>query len=273
MPVNAFNGTHNWGYDGVLWSAVHEQYGGPAAYQRFVDGCHAAGIGVIQDVVHNHLGPSGNYLPRVRALPQAGRQHVGRPGQPRRRGQPRGAPLHPRQRADVVRRHARRRAAARRRARAVRRVAGPPARGDGGRGGRPVGPPAPAADPDRRVRPQRPAPGDAARGRRLRPRRPVERRLPPRRARRADRRDRRLLRRLRAARRRSAKVLAQRASSTTAPSARSATASTACRSTSTGCPRGGSWWPARTTTRSATGPAATGSPRRSTTTSWRAPRC
>jgi maltooligosyltrehalose trehalohydrolase len=63
MPVNAVNGTHNWGYDGVLWSAVHEQYGGPAGYQRFVDGCHAAGLGVIQDVVHNHLGPSGNYLP------------------------------------------------------------------------------------------------------------------------------------------------------------------------------------------------------------------
>jgi maltooligosyltrehalose trehalohydrolase len=63
MPVNAFNGTHNWGYDGVLWSAVHEPYGGPEGYQRFVDGCHAAGLGVIQDVVHNHLGPSGNYLP------------------------------------------------------------------------------------------------------------------------------------------------------------------------------------------------------------------
>ena len=63
LPVNAFNGTHNWGYDGVLWSAVHEQYGGPAAYQRFVDAAHAAGLGVIQDVVHNHLGPSGNYLP------------------------------------------------------------------------------------------------------------------------------------------------------------------------------------------------------------------
>ena len=47
----------------MLWSAVHEPYGGPAGYQRFVDGCHAAGIGVIQDVVHNHLGPSGNYLP------------------------------------------------------------------------------------------------------------------------------------------------------------------------------------------------------------------
>lgn len=64
MPVNAVNGTWNWGYDGVLWSAVHEPYGGPAAYQRFVDACHAAGLGVVQDVVHNHLGPSGNYLPR-----------------------------------------------------------------------------------------------------------------------------------------------------------------------------------------------------------------
>jgi len=63
MPVNAFNGPWNWGYDGVLWFAVHEEYGGPAAYQRLVDGCHAAGIGVVQDVVYNHLGPSGNYLP------------------------------------------------------------------------------------------------------------------------------------------------------------------------------------------------------------------
>ena len=63
MPVNAFNGTHNWGYDGVLWYAVHEPYGGPRAYQRFVDAAHKHGLGVIQDVVYNHLGPSGNYLP------------------------------------------------------------------------------------------------------------------------------------------------------------------------------------------------------------------
>ena len=63
LPVNAFNGTWNWGYDGVLWYAVAEPYGGPEAYQRFVDACHAAGLGVIQDVVYNHLGPSGNYLP------------------------------------------------------------------------------------------------------------------------------------------------------------------------------------------------------------------
>ena len=63
LPVNAFNGTHNWGYDGVLWYAVQETYGGPRAYQRFVDAAHQAGLGVIQDVVYNHLGPSGNYLP------------------------------------------------------------------------------------------------------------------------------------------------------------------------------------------------------------------
>ena len=69
LPVNGFNGTHNWGYDGVLWYAVHEGYGGPAAYQRFVDAAHAAGLGVIQDVVYNHLGPSGNYLPALRPVP------------------------------------------------------------------------------------------------------------------------------------------------------------------------------------------------------------
>jgi len=63
LPVNGFNGTHNWGYDGVLWYAVQEEYGGPAAYQRFVDAAHGAGLAVIQDVVYNHLGPSGNYLP------------------------------------------------------------------------------------------------------------------------------------------------------------------------------------------------------------------
>ncbi|MBO0845178.1 MAG: malto-oligosyltrehalose trehalohydrolase [Nocardioides sp.] len=62
MPVNAFGGRWGWGYDGVDWYAVHEAYGGPPAYQRFVDACHAAGLGVVQDVVYNHLGPSGNYL-------------------------------------------------------------------------------------------------------------------------------------------------------------------------------------------------------------------
>lgn len=64
MPVNAFNGEHGWGYDGVGWYAVHHAYGSPAAYIRFVEACHARGLGVIQDVVYNHLGPSGNYLPK-----------------------------------------------------------------------------------------------------------------------------------------------------------------------------------------------------------------
>jgi maltooligosyltrehalose trehalohydrolase len=64
MPVNAFSGTHGWGYDGVLWYAVHEPYGGPDALLRLIDACHALGLGVLIDAVFNHLGPSGNYLPR-----------------------------------------------------------------------------------------------------------------------------------------------------------------------------------------------------------------
>lgn len=63
MPVNAFDGTHGWGYDGVLWAAVHEPYGGPDALKAFVDACHGRGLAVLLDVVYNHLGPSGAYLP------------------------------------------------------------------------------------------------------------------------------------------------------------------------------------------------------------------
>jgi maltooligosyltrehalose trehalohydrolase len=64
MPVNAFSGSHGWGYDGVLWYAAHEPYGGPDGLVRFVDACHARGLGVLLDTVFNHLGPSGNYLHR-----------------------------------------------------------------------------------------------------------------------------------------------------------------------------------------------------------------
>jgi maltooligosyltrehalose trehalohydrolase len=63
LPVNAFNGVWNWGYDGVGWYAVHEPYGGPDGLKRFVDACHQRGLAVVLDVVYNHLGPSGNYLP------------------------------------------------------------------------------------------------------------------------------------------------------------------------------------------------------------------
>lgn len=64
MPLAAFPGRWGWGYDGVDLYAVHDGYGGPAALQRFVDACHALGLGVALDVVHNHLGASGNYLGR-----------------------------------------------------------------------------------------------------------------------------------------------------------------------------------------------------------------
>lgn len=64
MPVAAFPGRHGWGYDGVCLWATHEPYGGPDGLKRFVDAAHARGLAVILDVVHNHLGPSGNHLPK-----------------------------------------------------------------------------------------------------------------------------------------------------------------------------------------------------------------
>ena len=65
MPVAEFPGARNWGYDGVDLFAPESAYGGPAALQRLVDAAHRAGLGVILDVVYNHLGPEGNYLPAV----------------------------------------------------------------------------------------------------------------------------------------------------------------------------------------------------------------
>ena len=64
MPVASFPGERGWGYDGVGLFAPHAAYGGPDAMKRFIDACHDHGIGVVLDVVYNHLGPSGNYLGR-----------------------------------------------------------------------------------------------------------------------------------------------------------------------------------------------------------------
>lgn len=62
MPVAEFPGRWGWGYDGVdLWAA-HSRYGGPDGLKRLVDACHGRGLGVVVDVVYNHLGPSGNFL-------------------------------------------------------------------------------------------------------------------------------------------------------------------------------------------------------------------
>ena len=64
MPVSAFPGVRNWGYDGVLPFATQHSYGGPEAFARFVDAAHARGLAVILDVVYNHIGPEGNVLHR-----------------------------------------------------------------------------------------------------------------------------------------------------------------------------------------------------------------
>ena len=77
LPVNDFNGEWNWGYDGVLWYSVHESYGGRDGLKRFVDGCHRRGLAVVLDVVYNHLGASGNYLPRFGRYLKDGRNTWG----------------------------------------------------------------------------------------------------------------------------------------------------------------------------------------------------
>jgi maltooligosyltrehalose trehalohydrolase len=63
MPLAAFPGKRNWGYDGVFPYAPHVAYGGPEGLRRLVDASHAAGLAVLLDVVYNHLGPEGNVLP------------------------------------------------------------------------------------------------------------------------------------------------------------------------------------------------------------------
>jgi maltooligosyltrehalose trehalohydrolase len=62
MPVAEFPGRFGWGYDGVDLFAPTRLYGTPDDFRRFVDRAHAAGLGVILDVVYNHVGPDGNYL-------------------------------------------------------------------------------------------------------------------------------------------------------------------------------------------------------------------
>ena len=62
LPVAEFSGDRGWGYDGVDLYAPHHAYGGPDGLKRLIDACHARGLGVVMDVVYNHLGPAGNYL-------------------------------------------------------------------------------------------------------------------------------------------------------------------------------------------------------------------
>jgi 1,4-alpha-glucan branching enzyme/maltooligosyltrehalose trehalohydrolase len=62
MPVAAFPGRCNWGYDGVFPFAPDRGYGRPDDLKRLIDAAHAKGLMVLLDVVYNHFGPEGNYL-------------------------------------------------------------------------------------------------------------------------------------------------------------------------------------------------------------------
>jgi maltooligosyltrehalose trehalohydrolase len=63
MPVAEVPGNRNWGYDGASLYAPQSSYGGPTGLKKLVDACHQQGLAVVLDVVYNHLGPEGNYLP------------------------------------------------------------------------------------------------------------------------------------------------------------------------------------------------------------------
>jgi maltooligosyltrehalose trehalohydrolase len=64
MPIADFPGRFGWGYDGVNLFAPTRLYGRPDSFRRFVNLAHERGLGVILDIVYNHLGPDGNYLSR-----------------------------------------------------------------------------------------------------------------------------------------------------------------------------------------------------------------
>ncbi|HST24368.1 MAG TPA: alpha-amylase family glycosyl hydrolase [Gaiellaceae bacterium] len=62
MPVATFPGDRGWGYDGLYLYAPHPAYGGPEGLAHLVDAAHRAGLGVILDVVFNHLGPGSEQI-------------------------------------------------------------------------------------------------------------------------------------------------------------------------------------------------------------------
>jgi hypothetical protein len=93
-PGRASSRGRGWGYDGVDLYAPHDAYGGPDGLKRLVDACHAgAGSAVVLDVVYNHLGPAGNYLPEFGPYFTDRTTRPGVRRQPRRSRQRRGAPV------------------------------------------------------------------------------------------------------------------------------------------------------------------------------------
>jgi 1,4-alpha-glucan branching enzyme/maltooligosyltrehalose trehalohydrolase len=65
MPIAEFPGTRGWGYDGTYLYAPSSRYGRPEDLKRLVEACHARDLAVFLDVVYNHFGPEGNYLPAI----------------------------------------------------------------------------------------------------------------------------------------------------------------------------------------------------------------
>jgi len=62
MPVAAFPGARNWGYDGAALFAPARCYGAPDDLRALVDAAHQHDLAVLLDVVYNHVGPDGAYL-------------------------------------------------------------------------------------------------------------------------------------------------------------------------------------------------------------------
>src|SRR5262249_38975326 len=67
MPVAEFPGSSDWGYDGVFLYCPASPYGQPEELKRLVEACHSRGLAIFLDVVYNHFGPEGNYLPAIAA--------------------------------------------------------------------------------------------------------------------------------------------------------------------------------------------------------------
>ena len=179
LPVADFVGDFGWGYDGVDLFAPTRLYGRPDDFRAFVDRAHAVGLGVILDVVYNHLGPDGNYLGQYAPDYFSTRHRTdwgsainfdGEGSEPVRE-------FFVVEQRLLDRRVSPGRAPAGRHAGHPRRFPGARADGDRAPGAGERRPP--IGVPRRRER----APGREARppggGRRLRPRRPLERRLPP----------------------------------------------------------------------------------------------
>jgi maltooligosyltrehalose trehalohydrolase len=62
MPVAEFPGRWGWGYDVTNLFAPYHHYGTPDDLRVFVDRAHQLGIGVILDVIYNHVSAAGQYL-------------------------------------------------------------------------------------------------------------------------------------------------------------------------------------------------------------------